>query len=114
MFSSPEWVTHINQIKQTQGFEAIESYNDSNNTNFELVEVVGGYTTVFFLCLDGIKLGLNHYCRVDKDVRFDSVYMEDIGGDKARKLVPTMVKIMVTPGFYVYDNVVKCKVICRY
>ncbi|KAG9158235.1 hypothetical protein Leryth_000368 [Lithospermum erythrorhizon] len=46
---------------------------------------------------------------VDKDVRFDSVYMEDIGGDKARKLVPTMVKIMVTPGFYVYDNVVKCK-----
>ncbi|KAG9158912.1 hypothetical protein Leryth_013305 [Lithospermum erythrorhizon] len=52
--------------------------------------------------------------RVDKDVRFDSVYMEDVGGDKARKLVPSVVRIMVTPGFYVYDNVVKCKVICRY
>ncbi|KAG6431816.1 hypothetical protein SASPL_109901 [Salvia splendens] len=52
--------------------------------------------------------------RVDKGVRFDPVYMEDMGGDKARKLVPAMVRIMVTPGFYVYDNVVKCKVLCRY
>lgn len=52
--------------------------------------------------------------RVDKGVTFDSVYMEDMGGDKAKKLVPTMVRIMVTPGFYVYDNVVKCKVLCRY
>lgn len=52
--------------------------------------------------------------RVDKGVGFDPVYMEDMGGDKARKLVPTMVRIMVTPGFYVYDNVVKCKVLCRY
>ncbi|CAL5356020.1 unnamed protein product [Camellia sinensis] len=52
--------------------------------------------------------------RVDKGVGFDSVYMEDMGGDKARKLVPSMVRIMVTPGFYVYGNVVKCKVLCRY
>ncbi|KAL1547510.1 IRK-interacting protein-like [Salvia divinorum] len=52
--------------------------------------------------------------RVDKGVGFDTVYMEDMGGDKARKLVPAMVRIMVTPGFYVYDNVVKCKVLCRY
>ncbi|CAK9135975.1 unnamed protein product [Ilex paraguariensis] len=52
--------------------------------------------------------------RVDKGVSFDSVYMEDMGGDKARKLVPTLVRIMVAPGFYVYDNVVKCKVLCRY
>ncbi|KAG6428734.1 hypothetical protein SASPL_112991 [Salvia splendens] len=52
--------------------------------------------------------------RVDKGVGFDPVYMEDMGGDKARKLVPAMVRIMVTPGFYVYDNVVKCKVLCRY
>ncbi|XP_011081115.1 IRK-interacting protein [Sesamum indicum] len=52
--------------------------------------------------------------RVDKGVGFDPVYMEDMGGDKARKLVPSMVRIMVTPGFYVYDNVVKCKVLCRY
>ncbi|KAK0586916.1 hypothetical protein LWI29_014384 [Acer saccharum] len=52
--------------------------------------------------------------RVDKGLRFDSVYMEDMGGDRAWKLVPTMVRIMVAPGFYVYDNVVKCKVLCRY
>ncbi|KAL8539671.1 hypothetical protein ACS0TY_001327 [Phlomoides rotata] len=52
--------------------------------------------------------------RVDKGIGFDPVYMEDMGGDKAKKLVPTMVRIMVTPGFYVYDNVVKCKVLCRY
>ncbi|KAL2489971.1 hypothetical protein Fot_43263 [Forsythia ovata] len=52
--------------------------------------------------------------RVDKGVSFDSVYMEDMGGDKAKRLVPTMVRIMVTPGFYVYNNVVKCKVLCRY
>ncbi|XVF10756.1 hypothetical protein REPUB_Repub07fG0210300 [Reevesia pubescens] len=52
--------------------------------------------------------------RVDKEARFDSVYMEDMGGDRARKLVPSMVRIMITPGFYVYGNVVKCKVICRY
>ncbi|KAI3468867.1 hypothetical protein Pfo_025530 [Paulownia fortunei] len=52
--------------------------------------------------------------RVDKGVGFDPVYMEDMGGDKAKMLTPTMVRIMVTPGFYVYDNVVKCKVLCRY
>nr|GME16368.1 IRK-interacting protein [Ipomoea batatas] len=52
--------------------------------------------------------------RVDNKTRFDPVYMEDKGGDRARKLVPTMVRIMVTPGFYIYDNVVKCKVLCRY
>ncbi|KAL3499482.1 hypothetical protein ACH5RR_038575 [Cinchona calisaya] len=53
--------------------------------------------------------------RVDKGANFDSIYMEDMGGDKAQKLlVPTIVRIMVTPGFYVYDNVVKCKVLCRY
>ncbi|XP_022732708.1 IRK-interacting protein-like [Durio zibethinus] len=52
--------------------------------------------------------------RVDKGVKFDSVYMEDMGGERARKLVPSMVRIMITPGFYVYGNVVKCKVLCRY
>lgn len=52
--------------------------------------------------------------RVDKGVGFDPIYMEDMGGDRARMLIPTMVRIMVTPGFYVYDNVVKCKVLCRY
>ncbi|TYH40670.1 hypothetical protein ES332_D12G263300v1 [Gossypium tomentosum] len=52
--------------------------------------------------------------RVDKGVRFDSLYMEDMGGERAMKLVPSMVRIMITPGFYVYGNVIKCKVICRY
>ena len=52
--------------------------------------------------------------RVDKGVRFDSVYMEDMGGDKSSRLVPSMVRIMVAPGFYVYGSAVKCKVLCRY
>ncbi|KAI3453571.1 hypothetical protein Pfo_010234 [Paulownia fortunei] len=52
--------------------------------------------------------------RVDYGVGFDPVYMEDMGGDKAKKLIPTMVRIMITPGFYVYDSVVKSKVLCRY
>ncbi|KAJ7952443.1 IRK-interacting protein [Quillaja saponaria] len=52
--------------------------------------------------------------RVDKGVTFDSVYMEDMGGDKAKKLVPSVVRIMVAPGFYVHGSVVKCKVLCRY
>lgn len=52
--------------------------------------------------------------RVDRGGSFDSVYMEDMGGDRARELVPAIVRIMVAPGFYVYGNVVKCKVLCRY
>ncbi|KAH9617944.1 hypothetical protein KSS87_004565 [Heliosperma pusillum] len=52
--------------------------------------------------------------RVEKGSRFDPVYMDDMGADKASKLIPTVVRIMVAPGFYVYDNVVKCKVVCRY
>ncbi|KAK9716459.1 hypothetical protein RND81_06G235000 [Saponaria officinalis] len=52
--------------------------------------------------------------RVEKGARFDPIYMEDMGGDKAKKLIPSLVRIMVAPGFYVYDNVVKCKVVCRY
>lgn len=52
--------------------------------------------------------------RVDKEAKFDSIYMEDMVGEKARRLVPASVRIMVLPGFYVYGNVVKCKVVCRY
>ncbi|CAI9274312.1 unnamed protein product [Lactuca saligna] len=53
--------------------------------------------------------------RVDKGVRFDSIYMEDMGADKTKKFTVTgpMVRVMVEPGFYIYGNVVKCKVICR-
>lgn len=52
--------------------------------------------------------------RVENGVGFDPVYMEDMGGDSVRDLVPTAVRAMVSPGFYVYGSVVKCKVICRY
>ncbi|OAY59940.1 IRK-interacting protein [Manihot esculenta] len=65
------------------------------------------------LLANSVHPGLQIF-RVDKWVRFDSVYMEDMGGDRAEKLVPTMVRIMVAPGFYVYGNMVKCKVLCRY
>ncbi|KAL8150465.1 hypothetical protein V2J09_020273 [Rumex salicifolius] len=50
--------------------------------------------------------------RVEKGSVFDSVYMEDMGEDRAaRSLVPTVIRIMVAPGFYVYDSVIKCKIL---
>ncbi|XP_077246661.1 IRK-interacting protein-like [Tasmannia lanceolata] len=52
--------------------------------------------------------------RVEKGVRFEGAYMEDMVGDKSGKLVPSVVRVMVAPGFYVYSYVVKCKVLCRY
>ncbi|KAL7610199.1 hypothetical protein Lser_V15G09749 [Lactuca serriola] len=54
--------------------------------------------------------------RVEKGVRFDLIYMEDMGADKTKKFTVTAptVRVMVEPGFYIYGNVVKCKVICRY
>lgn len=54
--------------------------------------------------------------RVDKLTDFDSVYMEDIlhAGMRQTKQVPVRVRIMVMPGFYVHNNVIKCKVLCRY
>ncbi|XP_031485828.1 IRK-interacting protein [Nymphaea colorata] len=61
--------------------------------------------------------------RVDKGAGFDGLYMEDIAGDKLllKKNTTTsgaaayaVVRIMVSPGFYVHSNVVKCKVLCRY
>ncbi|KAL1365912.1 hypothetical protein AAHE18_03G323400 [Arachis hypogaea] len=52
--------------------------------------------------------------RVDRAARFESLYMEDMAADKSHSLVPTLVRIMVAPGFYVYGSAVKCKVLCRY
>lgn len=52
--------------------------------------------------------------RVEAGSRFEPAYMEDMVGDGVRRLVPTTVRVMVAPGFYVYTNVVKCKVLCRY
>lgn len=47
--------------------------------------------------------------RVEKDDRFDPIYMEETGGERFKSLV----RAMVQPGFYVYGSVVKCKVVCK-
>lgn len=52
--------------------------------------------------------------RVDEDWNFDPLYMEDVLYDKQRTQAPAKVKIMVMPGFYVQDRVLRCKVLCRY
>ncbi|KAI3410224.1 uncharacterized protein J3R85_018916, partial [Psidium guajava] len=66
------------------------------------------------LLANSVHPGLPIY-RVDKGARFDPVYMDDMGADSARdRLVPTTVRILVAPGFYVYGHAVKCKVLCRY
>lgn len=52
--------------------------------------------------------------RVETGAPFDPVYMEDMSADKARRLVPSYVRAMVAPGFYVSGSLVKCKVLCRY
>ncbi|KAG8370902.1 hypothetical protein BUALT_Bualt13G0031700 [Buddleja alternifolia] len=51
--------------------------------------------------------------RVDEDVVFEGDYMEDALAER-RLDGSSRVKIMVMPGFYVLDRVVKCKVVCRY
>ncbi|KAL5219920.1 hypothetical protein ABZP36_024633 [Zizania latifolia] len=52
--------------------------------------------------------------RVEENRVFDQMYMEDIHLDKQRSQNPCQVKIMVTPGFYVQDQVLKCRVLSRY
>lgn len=54
--------------------------------------------------------------RVEENKSFDSHYMEDIFMDRQRSHGPSrvQVKIMVMPGFYVQDRVLRCKVLCRY
>ncbi|KAL7151796.1 hypothetical protein ABFS83_04G055000 [Erythranthe nasuta] len=53
--------------------------------------------------------------RVDENRSFDGSYMEDVFGEKQKKHGSSCrVKIMVMPGFYVHDQVIKCKVLCRY
>ena len=49
--------------------------------------------------------------RVEEKRRFDQDYMEDVMSDKGKP--GGYVKVMVTPGFYVQDRVVRCKVLCR-
>lgn len=52
--------------------------------------------------------------RVEENRSFDSHYMEDVLVDRQRSQAPNRVKVMVMPGFYVQDRVLKCKVLCRY
>ncbi|PIN23544.1 hypothetical protein CDL12_03727 [Handroanthus impetiginosus] len=52
--------------------------------------------------------------RVDENRPFEPHYMEDIFADKRRPQGPSRVKIMVMPGFYAHDKVLRCKVLCRY
>lgn len=53
--------------------------------------------------------------RVDENRPFDAHYMEDMMSDKQKVVQgPSRVKIMVMPGFYVRDKILRCKVLCRY
>ncbi|CAK8536024.1 unnamed protein product [Lathyrus sativus] len=53
--------------------------------------------------------------RVEENRVFDDCYMEDLVIiDRQRSQGPNKVKIMVMPGFYVQDKVLRCKVICRH
>ncbi|KAL5976005.1 hypothetical protein ACLOJK_020335 [Asimina triloba] len=52
--------------------------------------------------------------RVDENRSFDPHYMEDVLLERQRPQAAARVKIMVMPGFYVEDKVLKCKVLCRY
>jgi hypothetical protein len=49
--------------------------------------------------------------RVQDGRAFDELYMEDILHDRQPVQSPCQVKIMVTPGFYVQDRVLKCRVL---
>lgn len=57
--------------------------------------------------------------RVEENRVLESSYMEDMGADRDRQKSsssrgPARVKVMVMPGFYVQDRVLRCKVLCRY
>ncbi|RCV12238.1 hypothetical protein SEVIR_2G264300v4 [Setaria viridis] len=49
--------------------------------------------------------------RVEDGRAFDQMYMEDILQDRQQVQGPCQVKIMVMPGFYVQDRVLKCRVL---
>nr|XP_011461926.1 PREDICTED: uncharacterized protein LOC101311657 isoform X2 [Fragaria vesca subsp. vesca] len=52
--------------------------------------------------------------RVEENRSFDPHYMEDMFMERQRSHGSSRVKIMVMPGFYVQDRVLRCKVLCRY
>ncbi|KAK1435182.1 hypothetical protein QVD17_00943 [Tagetes erecta] len=52
--------------------------------------------------------------RVEDNRKFDGVFMEEVLLDTQLAHTPTRVKVMVMPGFYIQDRVLRCKVICSY
>ncbi|KAJ4724186.1 IRK-interacting protein [Melia azedarach] len=52
--------------------------------------------------------------RVEESRTFDAHFMEDMLMDRQKTYGPSRIKIMVMPGFYVQDRVLRCKVLCRY
>ncbi|KAI4322066.1 hypothetical protein L6164_021789 [Bauhinia variegata] len=52
--------------------------------------------------------------RIEENASFDRHYMEDMCMERQRSHGPSRVKIMVMPGFYVLDRVLRSKVLCRY
>ncbi|KAJ4822449.1 hypothetical protein Tsubulata_007006 [Turnera subulata] len=52
--------------------------------------------------------------RVEENRVFDAHFMEDMLVDRQRAHGPSRVKIMVMPGFYVQNSILRCKVLCRY
>ncbi|GAB2276981.1 hypothetical protein Dimus_011690 [Dionaea muscipula] len=52
--------------------------------------------------------------RVEENRLFDGQYMEDVLEGKEKLQIPSRVKVMVMPGFYVQDRVLRCKVLCKY
>lgn len=52
--------------------------------------------------------------RVEENRPFDPHYMEDMFIEKQKLQGVNRVKIMVMPGFYVQDRILRCKVLCRH
>ncbi|KAB1211928.1 hypothetical protein CJ030_MR5G023764 [Morella rubra] len=52
--------------------------------------------------------------QVEENRSFDPQYMEDMFMERQRSHGASRVKVMVMPGFYVQDRVLRCKVLCRY
>ncbi|KAK9123044.1 hypothetical protein Sjap_012646 [Stephania japonica] len=52
--------------------------------------------------------------RVEENRSFDPLYMEDVSIERHKSQAPIGVRMMVTPGFYVHDKILRCKVLCRY
>ncbi|XP_022879071.1 IRK-interacting protein [Olea europaea var. sylvestris] len=52
--------------------------------------------------------------RVQENRSFDTHFMEDIFTDRQISQGTSRIKVMVMPGFYVHDRILRCKVLCRY